>query len=521
MSDKDWDLDELLNFEYDSPKPKPIEIPNHRIEKKTKPSLAPLRDEAPSARDVAIKEAQEAAYLKYRQEYAAKKKKAEGRSAKKVEKADRKAEKKALKAERKAMKAEKKAAKKTSTKATKKTATKSVATVATQTSKLYKFTKFLCVPYVLLFAVFTIAMTVMNVLPFWMLLALYIVLGLLSLIIVIQLTKNNIKKWAKVLATIMAMILMLAYGVGTAYALGTLSFLDFTSVNNAYKVGKITKEPFNTMMTGIDVYGKIKTQGRSDVNMIVTVNPQTEQILLTSIPRDYEVRMPDKGYATDKLTHTGFYSTDCTKQSLEDLLQTTINYYVRVNFSTVYLFIDAIGGIDVESPETFNPVKMPEWTVQQGMNHMSGKQALAFARERKAFLAGDNERIKNQQLVFESMFNKATSSKTMAISYSHILSKTKKYFEMSFSSREIRSLVKLQLAKGIKWKIYKNTLTGSGATKGTYTTGSQGVYVTEQDPTSVANAQALIQAVIDGKQLAEDENGDAYIVGETEEATND
>ena len=519
MSDKDWDLDELLNFEYDSPKPKPIEIPNHRIEKKTKPSLAPLRDEAPSARDVAIKEAQEAAYLKYRQEYAAKKKKAEGRSAKKVEKADRKAEKEAIKAEQKAMKAERKAAKKANKKSHKKSSVGKVAS-ASSTSKLYKFTKFLSVPYVLLFAAFTIAMTIMNILPFWMLLALYIVLGLLSLIIVIQLTKDNIRKWAKILAMTMAIILMVVYGLGTAYAFGTLSFLNNTSVKNKNSVGKITKEPFNVLMTGMDVWGDIDEPGRSDLNMLVTVNPTTETVLMTSVPRDYEVRLPDMGYATDKLTHSGFYSVETTIGAMEDLLQCKTNYYVKVNFTTIVLFVNAIGGIDLYNETEFTSAISPHHYAQ-GNIHLNGKRALYYARERKAFLAGDNQRVKNQQLVFKKIVEKATSSKTMLLSYNKVLSSIDNFFIMSFSSREIRSLVKFQLAKGPKWNIVRNTLSGSGATKGTYTTGSQGVYVTEQDPTSVANAQALIQAVIDGKQLAEDENGDAYIVGETEEATND
>lgn len=489
MSYNEWDPEDLLNFEYDRPRPQ--EIPQHK----------PMPREIPSDEEAMRKAAQEAAYLKYRQEYANKK----------PPKPSKKAAKAEAKAAAKAAKREQKAARKSRGKATASSYATSTTNTVAKASKLYKFSKFLSVPYVALFAAFTIVMTIMDILPFWMMVALYIVLGLLSLIIVIQLTKDNVKKWAKVLATIMACIMIGFYGVGTAYALGTLSFLNSTSVANDSKVSKITKEPFNVMITGIDVYGKIKTQGRSDVNMIVTVNPNTEQILLTSVPRDYEVSMPDKGYATDKLTHTGFYSVDCTKQALEELLQTKVNYYVRVNFSTVYIFIDALGGVDVVSPETFNPVKMPEWTVQKGMNHMTGKQALAFARERKAFLAGDNERVKNQQLVFESMLEKATSSKSMLLGYSNILNKTKKYFEMSFSSRELRSLVKMQFARGINWKIYKNTLIGSGATKGTYTTGSQGVYVTEQDPTSVANAQELVQAVLDGKKLAKDENDNVYV----------
>lgn len=383
----------------------------------------------------------------------------------------------------------------------------------------YKFTKILSVPYVLLLAVFAVVITLMDVLPFFYWVAMLVVLGLLSVIVVIQLRKPNIKKWAKILSTSLAVVLMLFYGLGTAYALGTISLLGNNSVKNEDKVAHITKEPFNVCMTGMDVYGPIDEPGRSDVNMIVTVNPNTATILMTSIPRDYEVRMPDMGYATDKLTHTGFYSVDTTIQAEEDLLSTDINYYVKVNFTTVRKFITAIGGIDVYSEQEFVPEKFKEWTVKEGWNHMNGKQALAFARERHSFIDGDNQRIKNQQKVFEAMIKKATSSKTVVLNYNSILSSMNGNFEMSLSSREIRSLLKLQLAKNPKWKIFKNTLIGGGATMPTYSTGSTKCYVMTQDPTSIANAQELINAVLNGQKLTKDEDDNVIVKAETETET--
>lgn len=397
---------------------------------------------------------------------------------------------------------------------------KRAAAAVNNASRFYKFTRFLSIPYLLTAIAFVGSMTLMNILPFFWWVFLIVVIGLLSVIIVTQLRKFNVKKWAKVLATFMSTILIIVFGFGSAYALGTLSFLDKTTVQNEDKVDHITKEPFNVLMTGIDVYGKIKTQGRSDVNMLVTVNPETETILLTSVPRDYEVRLPDFNYATDKLTHSGFYGVDVTIHAMEDLLNTDVNYYVRVNFSTVYIFIDALGGLDVKSDYTFRPVKMPEWEVQEGWNHMDGKQALAFARERKSFNEGDRQRVKNQQLVFEAMLNKATSSRAVLMSYNKVLSKTEKYFEMSISSSEIRSLVKLQLAKNPDWKIYKNALTGGDASKGTYTTGGVECYVMSQDPTCVANAQRLITAVMNGEALEKDADGNVTVapVTTTEDA---
>lgn len=375
-----------------------------------------------------------------------------------------------------------------------------------------KFHKWLTGIYAVTLAAFVISMTVMDVLPFGMAVALYAILALLSLVLLVQTRKRSIKVWGKRLATFLAMVLVVVYSVGTAYALGTLSFLSTTSVDNEKAVANITKDPFNVVVTGMDVGGTIDEQGRSDVNMVLTVNPSTYQVLMTSIPRDYEIYMPDMDNQMDKLTHTGFYGVNTTVLAEEELLDMTANYYVKVNFTTVEVFIDAIGGVDVYSEYEFTPVKMKDWTVKEGMNHMNGKQALAFARERKAFPTGDNQRIKNQQAVFEAMFKKATSSRTMLFRYNKILSNLKNYFEMSFSSREIRSLAKLQLAKFPDWNITKNTLVGGDGNLYTYTSGY--AYVMTQDAASIEQAKTLMNAVLNGQTLATDDDGIPYVVSE-------
>ena len=373
--------------------------------------------------------------------------------------------------------------------------------------KVNGFHKVLTTIYLIAFAVFAASMVFMNVLPLGMSAALFGVLILLSLVILIQTRSSRSKKWGKLLATFAAMLLIVFYGVGTAYSLGTLSFLSGSSVKNKSAVSDVTKHPFSFIITGIDVDGTIDAEGRSDVNMVVTVNPKTQQILMTSIPRDYEIYMAEFDNAMDKLTHTGFYGVQTTIGAEEQLFDTDINYYVKVNFTTVERFIDAIGGVDVVSEYEFTPVKMKDWTVKEGVNHMNGKQALAFARERKAFPTGDHQRIKNQQLVFEALIKKATSSRTMILSYNKVLSSLRNYFEMSFSSREIRKLVKFQLAKDPEWKIFKNTIVGGDGMLPTYSTGGEYAYVMTQDPESIENAKTLINAVLDGKDLQTDEDG--------------
>ena len=126
-----------------------------------------------------------------------------------------------------------------------------------------------------------------------------------------------------------------------------------TTTKDISKNVNVTSEPFNVYITGIDTYGTISTVSRSDVNMIATVNPKTHQILLTSIPRDYYVPQPCQAGQTDKLTHTGIFGVDCTVETVENYFGIDINYYVRVNFSSVENIVNALGGITVNNPVAF------------------------------------------------------------------------------------------------------------------------------------------------------------------------
>ena len=106
---------------------------------------------------------------------------------------------------------------------------------------------------------------------------------------------------------------------------------------------------FNVFISGIDAEGDVSTVSRSDVNMLATVNMATNQILLTSIPRDYYVYISELK-AKDKLTHAGLMGINSSVSILEDLLNIDINYYVKVNFTTLIMMVDALGGIEIYSP---------------------------------------------------------------------------------------------------------------------------------------------------------------------------
>ncbi len=255
----------------------------------------------------------------------------------------------------------------------------------------------------------------------------------------------------------------------------------------------VTKEPFNIYISGIDIYGDISSVSRSDVNIVATVNPNTHKVLLTTIPRDYYVQLHGTTGYRDKLTHAGIYGIDMSVTTIEDLLDIDINYYVRVNFTTLIELVDAVGGIDVESDYSFRAVSGEYF--KKGMNHLNGKQALAFSRERKAFSDGDRQRGKNQQKVITAILNKALSSETLIKKYTSILESLGGSFQTNMPTSKIYSLVNLQLSEMPSWKFESISLNGSDSHNYTYSYPNESLYVMEPNKESVSDAIAKIKEI--------------------------
>ena len=161
---------------------------------------------------------------------------------------------------------------------------------------------------------------------------------------------------------------------------------------------KVNEEPFIIYISGNDEEGKIKSTGRSDVNVLCVVNPVSRQVLLVTTPRDAYVYMENNELGSrgmDKLTHAGNWGIDYSIATLNRLYECNIDYSVKVNFTGCVAVVDALGGVTINSdvefengweaaPETYHYVI--------GDNECNGEQALAFCRERKAFADGDYQR---------------------------------------------------------------------------------------------------------------------------------
>lgn len=265
------------------------------------------------------------------------------------------------------------------------------------------------------------------------------------------------------------------------------------------KVVDITKKPFNIYVAGGDAYGSIDNVTNTDVNMIITVDPVNRKVLLTSIPRDYYVNLPSFGDdAYDKLTHAGYYGIEESVKAIENLLDIDINYYVKVNFSTIEGVIDAIKGVDVYSDYSFNECAYGIYHFNKGMNHLNGKQALAFARERKSFSDGDIQRVKNQQRVLTAIIDKVTSSTTLVTNFSQILDSVGNSFSTNMESKNINRFIKMQLNDMRSWSIESQNLVGTDFYTYTYTYPNLQLYVMKQDENSIDVSKNKINKYLKG-----------------------
>ena len=270
----------------------------------------------------------------------------------------------------------------------------------------------------------------------------------------------------------------------------------------------ITSQPFVVYCSGIDARSSdINIQSLSDVNILAVVNPQTKQVALINTPRDYYVDLAGTN-SKDKLTHAGLYGVETSMATLGNLYGINVDHYIRINFAGFINIVDALGGVDVYSDQAFTSVGSPGYydptTFAEGWNHLDGKSALAFARERHAFASGDIQRGINQMKVIDAMLNKIKSP-ALLMGFSKIMDAASDCFVTDFSQDQISALVRMQLSDFANWDIQSYTVTGSsGTSTQCYSAKGQKLYVMKPDEASVSKAKEMIAVVLGGEGTVSD-----------------
>lgn len=215
---------------------------------------------------------------------------------------------------------------------------------------------------------------------------------------------------------------------------------------NYNKSASIT-EPFTVLLMGIDSTSETLNKnatGNGDALMLVTFNPKTLNATIMSIPRDSFVYIPNMG-TENKITHAAWGGTSHMIKTIEGFTGIDIDYYVKINFQGVIKLVNLLGGITVDVPMEFCESNAYRQTsanklicLKEGVQTLTGEQALALARHRKTLLTGDLQRGTNQQLVVQGILNQAKNIKSanQALSMLDTMSKS---MDTNFTTKQLLS----------------------------------------------------------------------------------
>lgn len=269
--------------------------------------------------------------------------------------------------------------------------------------------------------------------------------------------------------------------------------IDVTIKKEKKEKEESQNESFNILISGIDTEGDISKVSRSDVNIIVSVNKKTHEVVLTSVPRDMQVQLHGTTGMKDKLTHAGIYGIDMSRQTLEDFLEIKIDYYVRVNFTSVVNIVDAIGGIDVDNDIAFTRAGR---YYAQGRIHMNGKDTLGYCRERYKMPSGDWNRGLHQEEVIKAIIKKVSTSTELLTNYSEIISSLGYLVQTNIPEDLVKEYIKEQIDTMPNWEVYNYAVGGSGSDyQELYSAPGMKLYVTLPNEEHRQHASKVINSV--------------------------
>ena len=322
-----------------------------------------------------------------------------------------------------------------------------------------------------------------------------VLLILLVLNVIVLVVMKKTKVWMQIVCTIIAMI-CIGGGIFTyRYTNAFNSFLDrisSTIVSEAPFVDDekdLIERPFILYISGSDSRVSVDDpNARSDVNIVVVVNPGQSKILLASIPRDTYVQLHGTEGLKDKLTHAGLYGIEMSKTTIEDFLGITIDRTLKVSFDTVVEVVDELDGIEIYSDKAMSlkseqSGKMCYYV--EGKQVVDGECALRFSRERKKYSTGDKHRGANQQEVLTAIIQKLSGSREYLLKAPEILEVAADSFETSLSRDEITSFIRMQLNEPRNWQIESVAVDGEGVLEPTYSISDQNLYVMIPDEESL------------------------------------
>ena len=252
--------------------------------------------------------------------------------------------------------------------------------------------------------------------------------------------------------------------------------------------------PFTIYLSGIDNRDHtLPFAARSDVNLIMVVNPAKHKILLLNTPRDFYVPLAMNG-KLDKLTHAGLYGVNESIHTLENFYNIKFNYYARINFDATSTIIDQLGGVDIHIPYVVNTYHGHRH-YEPGNYHLNGDEALDFARERVSisWAGGDRERGRNQEKIITALLQKLQQDKTNLTKLDQIFNSIAKNIQTNFTPDDLKYLVQKQLTNFSNWQIESIDVDGKADITSTYTYPEPKHFVWHPYQDSVDKAKTKLQ----------------------------
>ena len=264
----------------------------------------------------------------------------------------------------------------------------------------------------------------------------------------------------------------------------------------------MTRKPFTIFFGGNDTTGALSLEGRTDVNMTVTVNPNTHQIIISNLPRDSWVKNPYYNDKRDKLTHLGLAGIDNTLKGLGNIYGIEIPNYMIVNFDTFMVIIQALKGVTIDNPYAFTAIDgqyFPEGTIG-----LDGAGALMYVRERQNLPDGDFGRNMHQQIVMRAIIEKLCSPDIM-MQINSIIDGMNGMFLTNISMNSIWALVNKQLDEGIEWNIVNYHVGGETGMEICASATGQYLSVVYPYDNQIEFVRNEIQKVMDGETITQEE----------------
>lgn len=305
-------------------------------------------------------------------------------------------------------------------------------------------------------------------------------------------TKNDKKRTILVIIATLAVSLLIcvsAYGIYLIKKAETAVDTAFEPAGNINEDIEPLTDNISILFIGVDDSAERNQSNnniRSDALVLATLNNEDKSIKLVSIPRDTYTFIPDSG-REDKITHAYAYNgPSSTIKSVENLLEVPVDYYLRMNFDAFIEVIDALGGIKVEVPydiieqdenDSQNAIELKE-----GIQFLNGSEALALARTRH--YDNDIERGKRQQMILESIMNRAVSAGSIT-KYGDVFEAVGDNMKTDLTFKNISSL--FEYAKNGKPDVETITLDG-------YDDMSTGIYYWKLNEESLTEIQDVLQS---------------------------